>query len=202
MKNSLLLSLFLAVPAMAGTNEIVTESPPPQITQDTWSWFVGGSAGYLLDYEEDMYTLQFGGRSPWMVGGWTVAFFGEVGWTENHDAFDGYGPLGAASSGDLDIVPMTGNVKFEKSLNGPFSLYAGGGLGIAYVDAHYETLGGKRHTDDWIFTAQAFAGIAYNVNDNFEIFGGARWVYFGDTDWSGVDLDDDVLLEAGLRYHF
>lgn len=203
MKKSLLLSLLLAAPAMAGTNEVVTEStPPPTYTQDTWTWFVGGSAGYLFDYDEDIYSFQWGAKSPWIVGGWNVALMGEVGWTENHDAFDGFGPLGAASSGDLDIVPMTFNVKFEKLLSGGLGLYAGGGLGTAYVDAHYDTLGGRRHTDDWLFTAQAFAGVSYNVNENLELFGGARWIYFSDPDWTGVDLDDDVMVEGGLRYHF
>lgn len=203
MKNTLLLSLFLAVPAFAGTSEVVTESaPPPQYTQDTWSWFVGGTAGYLLDAEEDMYTLQVGAKSPWIVGGWNVALFAEAGWTENHDALDGFGPLGFAGDNDLDIVPITGNVKFEKLISGGLSVYAGVGAGTAYLDADFETAGGRRHTDDWIFTAQAFAGLAYNVSDNFEVFGGARWIYFGDNDWAGVDLDDDVLLEGGLRYHF
>lgn len=203
MKNTLLLSLLLAAPAFAGTSEVVTESaPPPQIAEDTWSWFVGGTAGYLLDAEEDMYTLQVGAKSPWIVGGWNVALFAEAGWTENHDALDGFGPLGFAGDNDLDIVPITGNVKFEKLISGGLSVYAGVGAGTAYLDADFETAAGRRHTDDWIFTAQAFAGLSYNVNDNFEVFGGARWIYYGDNDWAGVDLDDDVLLEGGLRYHF
>lgn len=201
MKNTLLLSLFLAVPAFAGTSEVVTESAPPPMTQDTWSWFVGGTAGYLLEADEDMYTFQVGAKSPWIVGGWNVALFAEAGWTENHDALDGFGPLGFAGDNDLDIVPITGNVKFEKLISGGLSVYAGAGAGTAYLDNDYDTVGGLRHTDDWIFTAQVFAGLSYNVNDNLELFGGARWIYFGDNDWD-VDIDDDVLLEGGLRYHF
>lgn len=201
MKSIFLLSLILAVPAYAGTSEVMTESTPPSVNQDsTWQWFVGGSAGYLIDYEEDMYTFQLGANSPWVFSGWSVALFGEVGWTENHDGFSGFAPIGSGL--DLDLVPMTFNVKFEHLITGGLSAYVGSGLGTTYLDADYRAGTRSRHTDDWVLTAQAFAGLAYHVNDTVELFGGARWIYFDDTDIRGVSLGDDFLFEAGLRFHF
>ncbi|MEO0018854.1 MAG: hypothetical protein RLZZ522_2137 [Verrucomicrobiota bacterium] len=44
----------------------------------------------------------------------------------------------------------------------------------------------------------------YNVSPAFEVFGGVRWIYMDDTDIRGVnvELSDDVLFEAGLRFNF
>lgn len=201
MKKTLVLSLILAVPVLAGTSQVVTESYQPPATQDNlWNWFIGGSAGYLLDFEEDMYTLQVGAKSPWMFSGWSVSLFAEAGWTENHDALVGVPPFGGDS--DLDLVPMLFNVKFEHLITGGLSAYVGGGLGTTYLDADFSTPAGDIHTDDWVLTAQVFAGIAYHVNDNFELFSGVRWIYFDEPDFNGVSLDDDIMVEGGLRFHF
>lgn len=202
MKNSILLSFLLIIPAFAGTSPMVTQSAPPAMNEDSWNWFVGGTAGYLLDAESEMYTFQFGANSPWSFSGWNVALYGEAGWTENNDALDGFGPLGNAGRGELEIVPMTFNVKIDRIITGGLSFYAGAGAGAAYLDADYENGSGQSHADDWIFTAQASAGVAYHVNEHFELFGGARWIYFDDPAFKTVSLDDDVLLEGGLRFHF
>jgi opacity protein-like surface antigen len=197
MKNTSLLSLLLAVPAFAGSSQVVTESYQPPVTQDsTWQWFIGGTGGYLLDYEEDIYTLQVGANSPWSFSGWNVAMFAEVGWTENHDV------LNNLSGDSLDLVPVTFNVKFEHLISGGLSAYVGGGLGASYVDGEINLPGQNDSEDDWVFTGQVFAGLAYHVNDNVELFGGARWIYFDDPDFAGVSLDDDILIEGGLRFHF
>ncbi len=186
MKTTLFLTLLSALPALAGTSEVTTQYTPPAQMQDTWSWFAGGTGGYLLELEEDMYTFQLGAKSPWSVAGWSVALFAEVGWTENHDV-----------EHEFDIVPLTFNVKLEKALSGGLALYAGGGVGTSYVDEiDYNS------DDDWIFSAQVFAGLAYHVSESFEIFGGARWIYFDDPSFDSVELGDDWLIEGGIRFHF
>ena len=202
MKNTLILSFLLAVPAFAGTSQVVTESAPPPPQQEMWSWFVGGSAGYLLDYEEDMYTLQIGAKSPWAFSGWSVSLFAEAGWTENHD--QSVVGLQGDEDSDLDIVPLTFNVKLERLISGGLSAYVGGGLGAAYVDAEINSPfdDDDDSVDDWVFTGQVFGGLAYHVSDNFDIFAGARWIYFEDPDFTGVSLDDDFLLEGGLHFYF
>lgn len=198
MKKALLLSLSLAAPAFAGTSEITPSAPPATYQDNTWDWFVGGTAGYLFEADEDIYTFQLGANSPWTVSGWNVALFVEAGWTENHETFAGPGPGGDPN---LDIVPITFNVKFERLISGGLSAYVGGGLGPAYMEADFApAFGGSQ--DDWVFSAQVFAGLAYRVNDNFEIFGGARWLYLDDPDFGGTSLDDDISIEGGLRFHF
>lgn len=203
MKNALVLSLLLAVPALAGTTQQVTRtdySPPPQ-EQGAWNWFVGATGGYLLDAEEPMYTVQLGAKSPWAFGGWSVALYAEAGWTERDFQTDTL--LLGDEDGELDIVPLTFNVKLERLLVGDLSAYVGGGVGAAYIDAELDSPFNDNDDseNDWVFTAQVFAGLAYHVSDSFEIFGGARWIYFEDPDVA-VSLDDDFLIEGGLRFHF
>jgi len=201
MKKTILLSLLLAAPAFAGTQTVYEPTPAPTPeSQAAWQFFVGGSAGYLIDADEDMYTLRIGANSPWVLSGWSVSLFAEGGWTENHDALDPVTPLGTSS--DLDLIPVTANVRFEHLISGGLSAYVGGGLGATYLDADLKFPGGSAHADDWVFTAQVFAGLAYHVNDNVELFGGARWIYFDDPGFTGVSLDDDVLFEGGLTFHF
>lgn len=193
-----MLSLLLSASAFAGTSEIPQSPPPAAPQQDTWNWFVGGTGGYLLDADEDIYTFQLGANSPWSISGWSVALFAEAGWTENHDSFSG---LQAGSNTSLDIVPITFNVKLEHLISGGLSAYVGGGLGTSYVEGDFASVyGGSK--DDWVFTAQVFAGLAYRVNENLEIFGGARWLYLDDPGFAGVSLGDDVSIEGGLRFHF
>lgn len=175
-------------------------TPPPMNQESNWNWFVGGTAGYLLDYEEDMYTFQFGANSPWVMDGWSVALYGEVGWTENHDGQNTILPFGPKR--DLDLIPITFNAKFERIITGGLSAYIGGGLGTTYLDEDFRRSRGSRHVEDWVFTAQLSAGLAYHVNDNVELFGGARWIYFDEPNSRGISLGDDVLFEGGMRFHF
>jgi opacity protein-like surface antigen len=204
MKNTLILSFLLAVPALAGTSQVMTEPTPPPPQQDIWRWFIGGSGGYLLDYEEDMYTLQIGAKSPWSFGGWSVSLFGEAGWTENHDQSVEVSALLGDEDADLDIIPVTFNVKLERLLSGNFGLYLGGGLGGAYVDSEFDSpIGSDNDSEnDWVFTGQVFGGVAYHFTEQLDLFVGARWIYFEDPDFPGVSLDDDVLIEGGLHFYF
>ncbi len=119
----------------------------------------------------------------------------------------GYNPR---TSYDLDIIPITLNVKFERALTGNLNFYLGGGLGIARVDLDIDAGGfyGDFSDDDWVFVSQIFTGMSYNVNPAFQVYGGARWLYIADADLgdrglSGtLEVGSDYLFELGARYHF
>jgi hypothetical protein len=201
MKHKLLLvSVALALPAFAGTATTTTYTPPPQ--PSLWSWFIGGSAGYLVDAEEGYYAGHIGVDTPWDVAGFNIAMYAEVGYTEadNRDGSMFYNV-------DTDIVPVTFNLKFERPLSGNLNAYVGGNLGGASLDidaSPYAGAGAKLSDDDWVFTASVFGGLVYNVTPAFEVFGGVRWIYMDDTNIRGinVELGDDVLFEGGLRFNF
>lgn len=164
MKDTLLVTLALTLPVFAAPSgkDVQAPAPPPQT--GLWSWFMGASGGYLLDAETDMYAGHIGANTPWNIGGWNVAFYGEVGFTERDDShlkdvttatttpildvkdrpqFDEHGNLITATTlstayypveTSCDIIPVSFNVKLEHALIGRLSAYAGAGLGIALVD--------------------------------------------------------------------
>jgi opacity protein-like surface antigen len=130
-------------------------------------WFAGGSIGYLTELEEPMYNIHVGvTNSCWMLGGWNVSAFAEVGYAQRGEDFrrqDGLVPLhqwsnefsidkletllqsdanrfNVRTSYDLDIIPITLNAKFERALTGNLNAYLGAGLGMAYVNLDLTTV--------------------------------------------------------------
>jgi hypothetical protein len=211
MKISYALVLFLAVaaPAVAGTSakEVIAPAAP-----SLWSWFAGASIGHLDDFDETMYHGHVGVDTPWKVGGWDVALFAELGQAEANAG--GIAPIDApplnilnalapVRTQELEIMPLTLNVKLERPIAGKLSASIGAGLGVAFVDFSSRD-GLFPSVNDEALAAQAFAGLVYNLCASAEIFGGARWIYV-DYDAAGFgapSFDDDILYEAGLRYNF
>jgi opacity protein-like surface antigen len=203
MKTLLLLPLILALPANAGTSakEVIAPPPEPCLT----SWFLGGSVGYLTEFEEPMYNIHAGvTNSCWNLAGWNLSLFGEVGYTSHDENLLIVGATALYANYDLTIVPITLNFKLERPLVGNLNAYFGAGLGAAWVGLDVDSVLGSASEDDWVFTAQVFTGLSYDVTKNFEVYGGARWIYYSDADFAGVDWDmeDDWLFELGLRFNF
>jgi opacity protein-like surface antigen len=236
MKKLFAIALFAVTPVYAGTSA-KTHVPPPPADPCLFTWFVGGSVGYLTEFEEVMYTLHVGTDTCWNVGGWNIALFAEIGYTEKEESYrrgtnnptnypalvnggsyslgqmetilDGLSILApAGSSYSLDIMPITANIKFERPLTDSLNVYVGAGLGMARVDIDARMPIATFSDEDWVFVGQVFAGLVYNVNPSFEIFGGARWMYYDDADFTSgpfsgtLEMDDDFLFEIGARYNF
>jgi opacity protein-like surface antigen len=202
-----------SLPAIAGsTGQPATPAPAAIPQPDPWSWFIGDSAGYLVETEEFMYCAAVGVDTPWNGGGWQVALYGEVGFTEVEDNFSGIltgsvgGPRPFTADIETEIIPITFNVKLERPLSGGFSAYCGAGAGVALVDlTSSSAVKAVNFSDkDTVFAGQLFAGLSYHCDERFEIYGGARWIYLDEATLKGadLDLDDDVLFELGARIHF
>ena len=186
---SSLVALGLCTTVFAGeTVAPATYSAPATEAPSLWTWFIGGSAGYLLQSEEEFYTLHLGMK---------IAESGPV----THSLFlEGAYTQLTALGVDSEIIPVTFNYKMEYYFTDQFSFYAGAGAGAAFVNN--DVLG---FSDDSVeFTAQVFAGLGYDVTSNFQIYTGARWVWVDDSDLRGasVDIGDDVGLELGARFKF
>lgn len=235
MKNILLLPFVLTLPAFAGSSPSQPAAPAPSLYNwfagasvgylteleepmynlhvgtDT-SWNLGGwnvalfaEIGYV-EKDED-----------WSGSDVVTVFNGFA--LDDGDSFD-LGELEDVlsdisdftpydTSYDLDIMPITLNAKFERQLTGNLNAYFGGGLGVARVGLDVDFGGGfDISDDDWVFTGQLFTGLNYNVNQNIEVYGGARWIYFDDVSFSdndisgNLDLGDDFLFELGARFNF
>jgi len=213
MKLPIFLTLALAAPAIAGT-EVYTRNevaPAPQMSEPAvWNWFAGASAGYLNDFEEDMFHVHVGMDTPWQVAGWNVALFAEVGWTETDASSPavGIGSTVGRDTQEFEIIPMTFNVKLERPITDRFSVYMGAGAGVALVDYHLNrAFESEVNANDEVLAAQVFAGVVFNATAHLEVFAGARWIYVDyDTPQvvgiSAPEFGDDILGEVGLRYNF
>jgi opacity protein-like surface antigen len=181
-------SLWAGEVAATTTHTQATYSPP---FTEHLGWFLGGGVDYMLDAEEAYYNghvgYDFGNGSSLLL---------EAGWLGEDEDPSFLLPFAA----DVDIVPVTLNFKHEFMFTDKFGFYLGVGAGGANVDVSMGAFGG----DEWVLTAQAFAGLVYNVTPNFEIYAGARYLWMDDVDFAGASLDDldDVGLGAGIRFNF
>jgi len=220
---TLLAGLVLATAAGAGTPAPVT--PPPN--SGLWTWFAGGSVGYLTETERPMYCLNLGMEYRQPGSQVSHSIYLQVGYARDDAGFE-YPPPGSSlvgyeanSSIDMDIIPITLDYKYEGVLTGRLNYYVGLGLGIAVVDTScnwswsattYPPQSGNGTTDhtDVRFYGEIFAGLSYNVTDQFQICAGARYILMDnvarDVHVIGASYDaginNNVLLELGLRYHF
>jgi opacity protein-like surface antigen len=208
------LVLASSLTAFAG-EPMYSEPAPAAPAASLWSWFVGGTGGYLTDAEEGFFSGHLGAER--FVGEASHALYLEVGWTGDDDNFKetilvnqstGQSPPGKGFefrtrnvNVDIDIIPVTLNYKYERPLFSTFNFYLGAGAGVAFVDVDVQYHGDD---DDQVFFGQVFGGIVANISQQFEVFAGARWVYIDEVDIGDADVDsqDDVLIEGGLRFNF
>lgn len=212
MKKAIPMLIALAGPVWAGeVHSSKAPIPPPQ-DSCLCDWFVGASAGYLLDFEEPMYTLQFGRDLPVNLGGWCMATYLELGYTDksNNRAFNPQRiPINIDE--ELQVIPLTLNLKFERPITDNLNVFIGAGLGVAFTEFQSNSVIGQIKESDTSFAAQAFIGLAYNVNKDFQVYGGARWIYVDFDTPSGpgpliggsdLDFDSQAFLELGARFKF
>jgi opacity protein-like surface antigen len=190
MKSLVTLGLTLGLGASAFAGETTTTTsytPAPAPSPSLWTWFIGGSAGYLIDNEEAYYTLHVGAKIA-ESGPITHSLFVEGAYTEFDNLIT------------TEIIPVTLNYKLDYAITDRFSFYGGVGVGAAFVDS--EILG---FSDDSVeLAAQAFIGIGYDVTPNFQLYTGARYIWVDDSELFTVpvDIGDDVGVELGARFKF
>ncbi|MDE0836592.1 MAG: hypothetical protein OSA84_09600 [Akkermansiaceae bacterium] len=214
---TLIAGLAIATTAYAGddySSKSAKEVIPPPAPSCLWSWFAGGSAGYVSgDWDEEIYTLHVGTERKCDGDNYSHAFFLEVGYTEKDAAGDedreGSSVSGDNSQGHLnihaEIIPITLNYKYECALTGNLNWYVGAGTGIALVDLD-TSLGGW---DDTTFYAHVFAGIVYNVSESFELSLGVNYLIMNDPNLTGssptdkaVSVDGDIQVKVGASINF
>ena len=225
---TLLAGFAFATTAGAGTPAPVT--PPPSV--GLWTWFAGGSVGYLTDLEQPMYSLNLGMeyQRPGTQG--THSIYLQVGYAEDDDSYGSYPgipggpPVGGGrtelGSIDMHIIPITLDYKYEGTLSGRLNYYAGLGLGIAVVETScnwswsqalpppYGVGSDSSDRIDVRFYGEIFAGLSYNVTDQFQIYSGARYIFMDNADRNlhvtgasyDAGINNNFLIELGLRYHF
>jgi opacity protein-like surface antigen len=216
----------LVAAARAGTTYVGPAGAP---SASLGQWFAGGSVGYLLDLEQEMYQLHAGMKFAQSAGGGSHSVFLEVGLVQDDWRYVERPPAGVVGGRtytgevELDIVPITLNYIYQAPLADRLDFYAGAGLGVAVVDSSHSWSWtqallppnnqgwGAEDRSDTRFYGNVFLGLAWRVNDSFEVFGGARYIFMDEEDHRvpggpSIDLDSgidgDVLIELGARFRF
>jgi opacity protein-like surface antigen len=195
---------------------------PMQPTPIAADWFVGGTFGMLRtdsnaddvangepynlveptveEFKFDMYTLHFGRDLNRKFLGCALAAYMELGYITGDATLKDFG--NAITNLDVDIIPITLNLMAERDFYAGIKGYLSVGVGYAFTD-YADNYSGDDGNDSG-FYAQAQMGLAYDIDANWEIYGGARWLYLDGLDFgdNGVELDNNVGYEVGLRYHF
>lgn len=208
---TILTGLALAATAQAGES-YSAKAPAPIPDPCLWSWFAGGSGGYVDDIDNDMWTLHIGKEYTCPGSDRSHAIFLEVGWTDWDDSDTFADPSNSSQplfdvDFDYSVVPITLNYKFESSLTNNINWYIGAGAGVAISSIDWDTAFDSDDDSETNFYGHIFAGLVWNVSESFEIFGGARYLYMDgndeleDYDIKGV-LDDDFFYELGARFNF
>ncbi|MEM8689506.1 MAG: outer membrane beta-barrel protein [Pseudomonadota bacterium] len=88
------------------------------------------------------------------------------------------------SRGDVSTITVMSNVLYDFPLAGPFSVFLGGGVGLAVVDLDFKrgpTAAGfiLANGDDVRFAYQAIAGASFEIVEGVSIFG--KYTYLGTT---------------------
>jgi len=158
----------------------------------------------VSDFDFDMYTLHVGRDLGMQFLGCDLAAYLEVGFLDGDadlrfSEFDSQDNLLSSTTGiNVDIIPITFNLKAERVLFANIKGYISAGLGYAFTRT--KLLGETDNDGD--FFAQASMGLAYDVNDNWELYGGARYLWLDQLNIGGAEIDNNVGYEIGARYHF
>jgi len=203
-------AVSMTATAFAGgsSKEVISPSAP---APTLGGWFVGGTYGQtevghngvellpgssIDDVDFDIYTLHLGRDLGRQVLGFDTAAFLEVG------LMDGETSINNQIGVDVELIPVTANIKLERPIYNQFSVYATAGLGYAFSDIS----GNGQSATDGGFIAQATAGVLYNINQQLEAFAGVRYMFLDSVNFGGLasdlELDNEIGWEIGLRYNF
>lgn len=106
---------------------------------------------------------------------------------------------------EVDAIPFWANYRYQQNINDKLVVYAGAGLGMAFIDAKVEAAGvGVLDEKDEILTTQVFFGMGYNLSRNINLYAGYRTIYFGEADKvDGIRyFDSDMSQVFELRMDF
>jgi opacity protein-like surface antigen len=152
------------------------------------AFYLDGSVGYLVDSEE-AYLAVRGGTVVKSNTSIQHSLELEIAFTEEQD-----------SGAKGQILPVTLNYRAEFPGTGKLVPFVGAGAGVARVK-----FDGFGYSDsDYVFAAQAFAGLGYKASETVSLNVAARYIWLGDVELFGVEaeLGDDVSVEVGVSIRF
>ena len=119
----------------------------------------------------------------------------------------------ASSTGSFDAHTVMGNFLIDFNKQSPLTFYAGGGIGVAFVNLDQFAGAGTNvfDDDDTTFAYQGIAGVEYKIDASWSLFGEYRYLGMTDPEVTlfpgagGATRDisvDTHNVGGGIRYRF
>ncbi len=114
---------------------------------------------------------------------------------------------GRVVGGDVKLHTFAFNLLADQpNIIGPVGAYAGGGVGFRVSSFSYKSSAGSGAessiSGDGLFL-QAMAGLTVSLDNNVQLYGGARYTDSGMTDNDSLDIDTAAVTgEIGLRIYY
>ena len=150
--------------------------------------YVDGTAGYLLDSEDMMYSGRLG-TEMFTSGVLSHNAEIEVGFIDESEGVV-----------DVSVIPLMANYRLETPIVGDFFFSGGAGAGVANIDVEFPGIEENKTT----FVMQVFAGVGYTLSPELQLMLSARYFWVDDITIRNnrVEVGDDVAVEAGARFRF
>jgi outer membrane protein W len=211
---TLLTGLALAATAQAG-EDYSAKAPAPVPAPCLWEWFAGGSVGYAFNAEAAIYNVQVGSEYSCPGSDSSHAIFVEIGYGTWDDSTKLYSrEVNLKGKIDNQMMPFTLNYKYETSLTQSLNWFIGAGAGFAINKVDIDINAYSNSSDNsTTFYGQLFAGLVYQVNEQWDVTTSVRYLYqdLGDhklkRELSGANKVgnngiDDIFWDIGVRYNF
>ena len=213
-----IISVSIGLSAHAQSLPVIEPEPLPEPPEEIGAWYLRGDIAYVVNedtdviYNEDAGRLNFGyadvdntgrlgvglGRrfGDWFRADLTLDYAAET--TLNGGTVGPCGPATCATVERADLTSLSLMLNGYASLGyfAGFSPYLGAGVGFSYMNWDYRGGLGNYSNDDVRFAYALMAGLSYDVNSNWTVDAGYRFLNVPE----GNIVDDDAVLDGDIRF--
>ena len=173
--------------------------------------YFGASAGYLVDNEDEIFSVQVGmvladSANLSHNGELEIAYMNSS--LEVNESING---MNVSAGVDIDVSPLLVNYLLRSSPENALGFYAGAGIGYSFYDisawATDGSLSYEFEDSGEAFTWQLLAGLEYAFSSKASLRLGYRYVYLDDVSVSieGEEISDsidDSVIAVGIMLKF
>jgi len=213
-----IVSVSFALVAQAQSLPVIEPEPLPEPPEEIGAWYLRGDIAYVVNEDSNVYYNEAASRETFgyadvdntaRVGVGIGRRFGD--WFRTDLTLDymaesrlsggTIGPCGPATCATVERADVSAA---SLMLNGyanfgyfaGFSPYLGAGVGLSYLNWDYRGTLGNYSNEDVRFAYALMAGLSYDVNSNWTVDAGYRFLNVPE----GNIVDDNAVLDGDIRF--
>jgi len=208
----------LAFAAQGQSLPVIEPEPLPEPPEEIGGWYLRGDIAYAISNEPDVIYNETAARQNFgyaelddtarlgvgigrRIGDWFRADLTVDYGVETELTGGTVGPCGPATcatveQADMWTISLLANGYADLGYYDGFSPYVGAGVGFSYLNWDYQGGLGSFSNEDVRFTYALMAGLSYDVNANWTIDAGYRFLHIPD----GNLVDNNPALNGDIRF--